>query len=356
MVLLKGHVQRYEWGKKGPDSLVAQLAKASGVLKSIEADSPYAELWFGSHPSGPSTTTDGSIFKQPLPFLLKVLSVGKALSIQAHPDLELARRINRERPDLYRDGNHKPEMAIALTPFEALVGFRPLVQIDSFLKKYPVLQQLTGTVCVESEEDLKRAFGNLMRAQITDNDLKTLKIHDGDKDDKEGNLFERLKKEYPGDIGCFCVFFLNYLRLEVGQAVFLGPNEPHAYLSGDCIECMANSDNVVRAGLTPKYRDVDLLLQMLTYKSHEPSALIINNNDSGGVYETPVKEFNVVKYEEERVAEAKIRKPAILLVIKGTVCLNGKELNPGDAAYISKGEIVLTSNGPFLVFKAEEQA
>ena len=80
-------------------------------------------------------------------------------------------------------------------------------------------------------------------------------------------LLLRLNSQFPGDVGCFCVFFLNYLTLEPGQAIFLAANMPHAYLSGDCVECMATSDNVVRAGLTPKYRDVNLLINMLTYES-----------------------------------------------------------------------------------------
>ena len=342
-VALKGFVQRYEWGKKGEDSLVARLAKSSAALEQIE-EGPYAELWFGSHPSGPSKLKHGAtVFQDQLPFLLKVLSVGKALSIQAHPDAVLAKECHAKRPDLYKDPNHKPEMAIALTQFEALVGFRPLREIDAALNQYPVFKKLTRVQQVKSAADLKEAFGNLMRAQPDAADFEAI----------ECPLFERLKRQYPGDIGCFCAFFLNYVTLQPGQAVFLGPNEPHAYLSGDCVECMANSDNVVRAGLTPKYRDVDLLLKMLTYESHEKSDLI--QNGEKGIYETLVEEFYLQKFTQSGAVE--VKKQAVLLVVQGSVRINDELLAAGEAFYIKGNKQVgLQSAESFLVFKAESKS
>ena len=145
MLRLNCVAQQYDWGKRGGASAVAQLrSKGEGVP--VDADAPYAEYWFGTHPSGPSRVAlpDGSepplqdwLLAHPaalgaapysatsaLPYLFKVLSVAKALSVQAHPDKALAERLHAARPDLYKDDNHKPEMACALTPFEAMCGFR----------------------------------------------------------------------------------------------------------------------------------------------------------------------------------------------------------------------------------------
>ena len=150
---LKGSIQKYAWGKKGSTSLVAQLAKSSGDLE-INENENYAELWIGTHPSGQAVLVDSGKplaelikedpsvlgakvverFGPTLPFLLKVLSVEKALSIQAHPDLELAKKLHASFPDIYKDPNHKPEMAIALTPFEVMCGFRSVDKIVSYLK------------------------------------------------------------------------------------------------------------------------------------------------------------------------------------------------------------------------------
>lgn len=137
-------VQNYAWGKSGNASEVALLQSSANSDFKIDESKPYAELWMGTHPNGPSVLTGSgrslkehisdnksflgeesrAKFGDDLPFLFKVLSVGKALSIQAHPDIELAKKLHAERPDVYKDPNHKPEMAIALTKFEGLCGFR----------------------------------------------------------------------------------------------------------------------------------------------------------------------------------------------------------------------------------------
>ena len=130
VIPLKPVVKDYAWGIRGMDSRVGRYALASGSIDSIDADCPYAELWIGTHPSGPATLQDEDetplkdAVGGELPFLFKVLSAGKALSIQAHPDKEVAARLHAENPKAYADANHKPEMAIALTPFEAMCGFR----------------------------------------------------------------------------------------------------------------------------------------------------------------------------------------------------------------------------------------
>ncbi|XP_050230583.1 mannose-6-phosphate isomerase 1 [Mercurialis annua] len=318
---LRCSVQKYDWGKNGRDSTVAKLYSLNSGSQ-IEDDKPYAELWMGTHGSGPSFVVmeDGVengnaeclslkewIANNPnvlgdkvldkwgcdLPFLFKILSVAKALSIQAHPDKELAKMLHKLHPDVYKDDNHKPEMALAITEFEALCGFISIEELNTVLQNVPEIAELVGAVDgnkilyineQEGEEKVKSVlrsiFTQLMSAgkeTITEviSKLKNrLQMESQTRrlTDKE-QLILQLEKQYPADIGVISAFFLNYVKLNPGEALYLGANEPHAYLYGECIECMATSDNVVRAGLTPKHRDVQTLCSMLTYKQGSPEIL-----------------------------------------------------------------------------------
>lgn len=146
-------VQNYDWGKKGLNSIVARLLKEAYPETDIIDDKCYAELWMGTHPNGPSRIKSnnkpllGLIKEHPeytgdvrigsdddLSYLFKVLSVEKALSIQVHPSKDLAKKLHDDQPHIYKDPNHKPELAIALTPFQALCGFRPMAEIKKFLQ------------------------------------------------------------------------------------------------------------------------------------------------------------------------------------------------------------------------------
>lgn len=262
----------------------------------------------GTHVSGPSTVKHSSLTLkdhlngQDLPFLFKVLSVRTALSIQAHPDKQLAAQLHATDPKNYRDPNHKPEMAIALGQFEALCGFRPVGEISGFLAEIPVLREILGCEQISGREDLKAAFSRLMTLQPEIIASAIAKMPPPpSKDFPLADLFWRLNAQYPNDVGIFCVFFLNYVQLCPGQAVFLAANEPHAYLSGSCVECMATSDNVVRAGLTPKHRDVQTLCEMLTYKTFAGGEELLTRPQSVApgfsLYASPVPEFSVLKVD-----------------------------------------------------------
>ncbi|CAN1219226.1 Mannose-6-phosphate isomerase 1 [Linum perenne] len=191
-----------------------------------------------------------------LPFLFKILSVGKALSIQAHPDTELAKKLHKLHPDIYKDESHKPEMALAITEFEALCGFVSFEELKDVLCNIPeivelidskdVYQLLQINHRVEAEKVksvLRSIFTQLMSAsrEMTTKAVSKLKIRLQMQSqvkqltDKE-NLVLKLEKQYPDDIGVISAFFLNHLKLKPGQALYLGANEPHAYISGDCIE------------------------------------------------------------------------------------------------------------------------
>ena len=196
-----------------------------------------------------------------LPFLLKVLSVRKALSIQAHPDLELAKKLHAENPTVYKDPNHKPEMAIALTSFEVLCGFRSAAEVMENVQKIPELKRLVGDHIASIKENssdkekLKTVFSAVMLADkaLVEKEIASLISRLSDiEEDKRSDLEKTIltiHESYPGDVGVICPYLLNHFTLNAGEAVFLGANEPHAYLFGDCVECMATSDNVVRAGM-----------------------------------------------------------------------------------------------------------
>ncbi|CAK1543953.1 unnamed protein product [Leptosia nina] len=358
---LQCKVQNYDWGKLGADSMVAKLVASANSSYDIDSSKPYAELWMGTHPNGPSIIIDRGValseylktnvdaigpevrrkFDVSVPFLLKVLSVRKALSIQAHPTKEHAEDLHKNFPDLYKDPNHKPELAIALTHFEGLCGFRPLSEIKTFLMKLPELTDILSEDSVnallahnavnDSTSLLKDVFQSLMTCDKNkiSNSLESLlqRLETEDESTQSLLLYPLLKQlhaDFPGDVGCFAPYFMNYMQLRPGQAIFLKPNLPHAYLSGDCVECMACSDNVVRAGLTPKHIDVPTLIGMLDYTSYKPSEMLFTpqmEDENSCIWRPPVPDFAVVKIKVENGDSYNTivrSSPSILIVISGS--------------------------------------
>ena len=198
-----------------------------------------------------------------LPFLFKVLSINKVLSIQAHPNKKLAEELHSKDPKNYPDDNHKPEMTIAITPFEGLCGFRPLAEVAHFLRTIPPLRALVGedhansleTIAAAADSDLvtnksclRAAFTALMKSAPEDiramsksliSLAETQKITSGPSVNTTGELCElvtRCNAQFPHDIGLFVLFFLNYVKLAPGQAMYLKADDIHAYISGDIIE------------------------------------------------------------------------------------------------------------------------
>lgn len=171
---------------------------------------------------------------------------------------------------------------------------------------------------------------------------------------KEKNEIEelvvRLNKEYPLDVGILSVFMLNYLKLNIGEAIYLAANEPHAYLSGECIECMASSDNVVRAGLTPKYKDVNNLVNMLTYNTGIPQKLNPINIDNYSVnYIPPIDEFmlrrSILPANTKNYIFPKLSGPSLLLVFSGNTKINDTlVLNKGSVVYLPSDTSIVISN------------
>ena len=289
--------QNYAWGKVGNDSAVAKLAALNKDID-VDQEQPYAEYWFGTHKKGPakikSNGEELSKFVGELPYLLKVLSIAKCLSIQAHPNKALAEQLHGERPEVYKDPNHKPEMTIAITPFEAMCQFRDVKEIVKFVDTVPEFNAVIGDAGVaasaelkkgtltekETKECLKSLFTSYSKADanvvkdLVDKLVNRIKTEDKITEARDTeNVAVRLAAQFPGDIGVFAPFLLNVINLKPGEAVFLAANEPHAYISGDCVEVMACSDNVVRMGCTPKLRDTEVLVDMLTYKNGLPKIM-----------------------------------------------------------------------------------
>ncbi|KAK5713971.1 Mannose-6-phosphate isomerase [Elasticomyces elasticus] len=427
-------LMRLQCGKMGSDSAAARYASATSFT--ISEDKPYAELWMGTHPSNPSkdlttgrtlldlvqdnqalmSTEISKKYNNKLPFLFKVLSINKALSIQAHPNKKLAEQIHHRDPKNYPDDNHKPEMTIAITPFDGLCGFRPLKEIAHFLQHVPSLRTLVGEEAAakfesavqgqetsddegkakQNKEALQAVFTALMESQPEDVEKLAPELIQQAKDESSkfatgssssppppagqelADLMVRLNSQFPNDIGLFVTFFLNYVKLEVGEAMFLKADDIHAYLSGDIIECMASSDNVVRAGFTPKFKDVGTLTDMLTYsyapiseqkmepRDYERCKLndkAYSSSSTAVLYDPPIEEFSVVraeiKSEGGKVTFEAVEGPSIVICTSGEgrigVGSKSEELKEGYVYFVgATAELVVesTGSGELVVFKA----
>jgi len=360
---LVAQVQHYAWGLPASTSLVAKVFSSNAVNKP-DADTlekPFAELWIGTHVNGPaivketgkalseeleadSTLVGDKVqakFGATLPFLLKILSVNTALSVQAHPDKKLAEQLHADRPAVYKDPNHKPELVVALTPYRALCNFRPYSEIAAHFAGVEELRSLCSSVAVEefeaastkSEEEQKTAlrevFSSIMKSAKGDVDaaVSSLISRISATPAAERNVVEevvvRLSEEYPMDVGIFCPFLLNIVDLQPGEGLYMGANEPHAYLHGQGVEIMATSDNVVRAGLTPKLRDVEVLCSMLTYKMGSPAVIKHSSSDEGvTTFEGDVDEFILHRVSPASGAKVSLKGvtegPKVVLVTNGS--------------------------------------
>jgi mannose-6-phosphate isomerase len=349
-VLLHPFTQNYEWGKVGESSAVAQLL-AAGYGVSIKPSLPYAELWMGDHPNGPcQIQANGEVvhisgfLRQTsmgnIEFLFKVLSVRKALSIQSHPDRALAEKLHASRPDLYKDANPKPELAIAISPFRALFGFRPLAEIDDFFNALPCLSRVLPLR--PSVSGLRDAYLSLMRASPSDVQRTIAELLVTDNKDSDPKIVEavalakELNHQFPGgDVGVLSVFFLNIVELSPGECLFMGPNVPHAYLSGDILECMTSSDNVIRGGLTPKFKDVETLISSLDYTSTHPELL---EPKDGSTWSPPNVPFAVSRIcDQAAQIRTSSRGPSIALVMGGSGLIGNLPLRQGQSCLLYPG-------------------
>lgn len=401
-----GGPQNYAWGKLGSSSAVAQFASANDASVTIKEDEPYAELWMGTHPKVPTVVAsskqdlrevigadaekflgkevmDKFQLTNELPFLFKVLSINKVLSIQAHPDKTLGAKLHIEDPKNYPDGNHKPEMAIALTDFESFCGFKPLADIKRELETIPEFSEIVGKEASESfiaspsKDTLRAVFSNVMNtngADLVAIAQKLLARVDSQPElfgDDLCDLIKRMDAQFPNDIGLFCgCLMLNHCRLKSGEAMFLQALEPHAYISGDIMECMAASDNVIRAGFTPKFIDVENLVANLTYSTNDvedqklkPEAFPRGSGVATyNLYDPPIDEFSVLEIKSEVAGKSYLKGfkgPSIAIISEGTCQMTAKgdaeivEGFTGGVYFIGPDvEIEISSEGPYTIYRA----
>ncbi|CAE6881657.1 mannose-6-phosphate isomerase, class I [Vibrio sp. B1FLJ16] len=374
---LNNSIQNYAWGSK----------TAIQTLFGIENPNqePQAEIWMGAHPNGCSKVTiDGqsvllselinsdqeSILSKAtteqfgeLPYLFKVLAAGQALSIQVHPSkqeaevgfsLEEAMGIDRSATHRnYRDPNHKPELVYALTPYQAMNGFRAF---DDILAHFT---HMVDAVHMPAVQVLLDAFkGNMTSKGLEVFFTGLLSLQGDDKSQSLDALLEYAKQYqqqeveddlcglvlelaqcYPSDIGLFSPFILNVLTLKPGQAMYLDARTPHAYLKGTGLEIMANSDNVLRAGLTPKYIDVNELAKCTLFEEKPVESLLCQPESDGDHHQYPISvpDFNFDCFMQADETVVQVYSAEILFAIDSEATLFHVS---GETMTIQKGESV----------------
>lgn len=364
---LHNQVQTYDWGTRDAEAYIPQLLGTPA-----EPGVPYAELWLGAHPKAPSQlelpdgtqiALDAWIAANPiaalgnevfdrfggLPFLLKVLSAGEALSIQAHPTKAQAEVLHAQDPAHYPDDNHKPEIAIALDGLAALMGLKPFPDLVATLDRYPEIANFVGEAVVArvtapaptaGEAVLARELFSALIVNASADPVALASAVDAmaERLASQGaalaeaeQRFLDLRHQYgSGDVGLLALFLFNLAHLEPGEGLYTTAGVPHAYLRGNIIECMANSDNVVRVGLTPKFKDARTLLEIMDTTPQTPAPLDgAPVTDGEGVtrwvYATPAAEFEMRRWQLPRGTGATVEKgevPTVLLVVEGAVMLS----------------------------------
>ncbi|WP_198663358.1 mannose-6-phosphate isomerase, class I [Jiangella endophytica] len=373
-VLLDNPVRSYAWGS--PTVIPELLGRAP-------SGQPEAELWVGAHPGSPSTVAgDGRPlsalieadpaatlgdavvrrFGPRLPFLLKVLAVERPLSIQVHPtieqavegyDAEDAAGLALDDPRRsYHDRNHKPEMAVAVTPFEALVGFDDPAAVAASLRQSEHTDLAGAATVLSASDGLER----LVRRWLTLDDAAAAQIvaaltaeASARRDEPRFGLVHRLAEAYPHDRGLLLALLLRHHTLAPGEAVFVPAGVPHAYLSGVAVEPQASSDNTLRAGLTPKHVDAAEVLRILRY---EPGGAVAVTPVPAGpgleLYPVPgIDELGLGRVRLTAGAAVPVPGPRLVLVVEGTAAVDGVTLARGRAAFVpaSEADATLTGDG-----------
>lgn len=388
---LDGALRPYPWGSH---TLIAQLRGEPSP-----SPQPQAELWFGAHPAAPATVNgqglDDAIAADPaaalgkrvqdahgdqLPFLVKLLAAAAPLSIQAHPSLEQAKegfeRENAEGIELnspnrnYKDPNHKPELIVALTEFRALAGFRPVPDTAAFFAELgsAELDRYATLLPTDGEGDLRALFTTLIslphqpRVELIESVARAAAELVDKRNAPEwmveaAEVYLELNQTYPGDVGVLAALLLNVLTLAPGEAAFLRAGQLHAYLSGLGVEVMANSDNVLRGGLTTKHVDVPELVKVLDFSTLENPRAEAAPSHGGVEFQLPVDSFAVRMHALDDGDTLAVDEdgPAIVLCTAGEVRgADGFVLTQGNGAWVPASEAAteITAAGKSQVFVA----
>jgi mannose-6-phosphate isomerase len=380
-------VQHYSWG--GYEFIPALLGIDNAGQK------PFAEYWLGAHPNHPSSIegTEVSlsewIREQPgkvlgtsvskhfssLPFLFKILDVRQMLSIQVHPSKESAIKefalenekgipVNAPHRN-YKDENHKPELMVALGDFWLLHGFKNEIRLKEILQAKPEFHFLLS---IFGENNYKTLYEAVMTMEQEKVDAilspllqPVLPMYESGQLQKSSEDFWAARavstfcKDGHYDRGIFSIYFFNLIHLKKGQGIFQPQGMPHAYLEGQNVEVMANSDNVLRAGLTDKHIDVKELLKHVDFKATIP-AVLPAENDFAVTYNSPAQEFELHAYQFKGQKEIiSSQSPEIWFLLSGTARVTAKdetiEMKRGEAVFLGSGEEVTIESGNGEVFR-----
>ena len=397
MELMENRIRPYAWGSR---TAIAELIGAPSP-----AQHPQAELWIGAHPGDSSLLVEAAAerplieriadkpvlmlgervearFGPRLPFLLKVLAAAEPLSLQAHPSPAQAARgfAQEEAAGLpisasgrnYKDANSKPELICALTEFHALCGFRQPETTVELLAALgvPQLDHYLSLLSGQPDADGVRALFSSMLT-IPSSVLRPLLnavlaacvelVRAGSQFSAEYRTALELGERYPGDPGVLASLLLNRVSLAPGEALYLAAGNLHAYLSGVGVEVMANSDNVLRGGLTPKHVDVPELMRVLDFTAGNVDVLTGDEVRSGElVYPTPAPEFRLSRLELSAAAlDLTHDGPQVVLVVQGSAMLSdaeGRELavKQGRSVWISASEAGVSITGTGSAFRATD--
>jgi len=398
--LLGNTVQPYAWGSR---TAIAEL-----LGEPTPSTGPQAELWMGAHPSAPSVLTRAGVtgtltsaiaaaptlelgesvakrFGGRLPFLLKVLAAEKALSVQLHPTREQAEagfareekrgvaRGARER--VYVDDWPKPEILCALTPFEVLAGLRPADAAAEAIEGLglPELKELVaGLRANPTPHGVADALTQLLTwAEESREALAAKVVEAASVEAGKGGRYAaaydavvRMNADHPRDIGLVSSLLLNHRVIEPGQALFMGAGGVHAYIKGVGIELMANSDNVIRAGLTPKHIDIPELVRVLDPEVEVPVLTAREIAPGIEVFDTSVPEFRLSRLTLADGATLTVPGdggPRVLLCLDGEASVScGTEpdghfvLGRGQSCFLSAADtnVLLTGAGRFFLAEA----
>lgn len=390
---LKGRIQNYAWG--GSEYI-------PGLLGIAPDEKRCAEYWLGAHVNAPSTlkTSEGNQSLDAflninlnqnlgieisekfgrLPFLFKVLDVKDMLSIQVHPTkIEAEKGFKRENEEgvaltafnrNYKDDNHKPEIMVALSEFWLLHGFLPKTQLTQVLQDVPEFESLQPVFeqggyygLYKSVMEQSADETNKMLQSLIDRVLPLYKDGKLDKSTADywaAKAFETFCPTGDLDKGIFSVYFFNIVKTDKGEAVFQDAGIPHAYLEGQNMELMANSDNVLRGGLTPKHVDVAELLKHVAFEETVPNVMKGEAQPDGieRIYKSPAPDFELsqislsgsMKYQSKaKTAQILMTIEGIAQVSEGDVTLN---LGKGDAAFLAAGSDYQITSSSAIIYKA----
>lgn len=397
MIFLPGYyllntVQNYAWGSTDGIPAVTGLRNPENV--------PLAEMWLGAHPASPSIISVGDTrisldafindyqleclgprvrdtYKGALPFLLKILSAGTPLSLQVHPGKSQAEagyeKENHAGIPLsaynrnYKDSNHKPEIILALTPFLAMSGFRLFEQslqllsltdipelsdsIADFAKSRDYIQLCTSML--KTDPEVKR----ILCARLAHRAANLAAAHPDSAVRTAFSFVLMLAETHPDDTGIFAPLYLNCIQLQPGQGMYLPSGILHAYVRGTGIELMANSDNVLRGGLTPKYIDVPELVSVLSPDTYIPDVLEPDTASAFYTYKTPSAEFALSRINPgHKPLEFGSDGPSILLCTEGEATINGingsVHMHKGSSLFIPAISNSVTITGTAMIYSA----